>query len=277
MASMAESSVVYQARDGVGTITLNRERVLNAIDLDLVQRLADAAERAATDDNAWVVVLRGAGRAFCSGIDRTALARGEIDAEFYRGIARATNWFEDMPKLTIAVLHSWSIGGGLQLASSCDLRLAADDAILEFGATRHGLVPDATILRIARLIGMGRAKQLALLNERVSPARALEWGLVNWVVPAGQLQSKLDEIVESAFFAARTAVAESKRLLQQSFHRDPRTMVDELVAAEMACHASWELQLANAAWSRREAEVRFFPPPAGSTRVDDRRQVDDRR
>jgi enoyl-CoA hydratase/carnithine racemase len=235
--------------------------VLNAINLDLVERLAEAAERAAGDDDVWIVVLRGAGRAFCSGIDRDALARGEIDAGFYRAIARATNWLEDMPKLTVAVMHSWSIGGGLQLASACDLRLAADDAILEFGATRHGLVPDATILRIARIIGMGRAKQLALLNERIPPAQALEWGLVNWVVPAHQLQARLNEVVESAVHASRTAIAHSKHLLQQSFHRDPRTMIDELVAAEMACHASWELQLANRAWSDRHAEVRFFPPP----------------
>src|SRR5215471_4970683 len=174
-----DESVLYEVRDGVGTITLNRERVLNALDLDVLQRLGDAAQRAAENDEVWVVVLRGAGRAFCSGIDRNALTRGEIDAEFYRAIAQATNWLEDMPKLSIAVLHGWSIGGGLQLASACDMRLAADDAILEFGATRHGLVPDATILRIARIVGTGRAKQLALLNERVAPAQALEWGLLN--------------------------------------------------------------------------------------------------
>jgi enoyl-CoA hydratase/carnithine racemase len=256
---MADRSVLYEVRDGVATITLNRERVLNAIDLDLVQVLAQTAERAAADDDVWLVILRGAGRAFCSGIDRNALSRGEIAADFYRTIARATNCFEDMPKLSICVLHGWSIGGGLQLASACDLRLAADDAILEFGATRHGLVPDATILRIARIIGMGRAKQLALLNDRVTPVEALEWGLVNWVAPADRLQVRLDELVESAAHASRTAVAESKRLLQQSFHRDPRTMVDELVASEMVCHASWELQAANEAWSRRETEVRFFP------------------
>jgi enoyl-CoA hydratase/carnithine racemase len=257
---MADTSVLYAVRDGVGTITLNRERVLNALDLDLLQRLAAAAEQAAQDDNVWVVVLRGAGRAFCSGIDRNALARGEIDAEFYREIARATNWFEDMPKLTIAVLHGWSIGGGLQLASACDLRLATDDAILEFGATRHGLLPDATILRIARIVGMGRAKQLALLNERVTPEQAQAWGLVNWVVPADLLEARLTDVLESAFHASRTAVGESKRLLQQSFHRDPRTMVEDLVAAQMVCHASWELARANEAWARRESEIRFFPP-----------------
>jgi enoyl-CoA hydratase/carnithine racemase len=255
---MAEQKVLYEARDGVATITLNRERLLNAIDLELIEQLADAAEEAARDDNVWTVVLRGAGRAFCSGIDRTALARGEIDAHFYRAIARATNWLEDMPKLSIAVLHSWSIGGGLQLASACDLRLAADDAILEFGATRHGLVPDATILRIARIIGMGRAKYLTLLNERVTPQEALEWGLLTRVVPRDELDAALADLLAKSFQASRTAVAESKRLLQQSFHRDPRTMVDDLVEAEMKCHQSWELELANAAWQRRE-EVRFFP------------------
>jgi enoyl-CoA hydratase/carnithine racemase len=259
MNPMADISVLYELSDGVATITLNRPHVLNAIDLDMLQRLAEAAEDAATNDDVWMVVLRGAGRAFCSGIDRTALARAEIGAEFYRAIARATNWLEDMPKLSIAVLHSWSIGGGLQLASACDLRLAADDAVLEFGATRHGLVPDATILRIARIIGMGRAKQLALLNERVSPAQALEWGLINWVAPRDELQVRLDTIVESSLYASRTAVAESKRLLQQSFHRDPRTMVDELVDSEMTCHNSWEFKVANEAWSRREKDVRFYP------------------
>jgi enoyl-CoA hydratase/carnithine racemase len=166
-----------------------------------------------------------------------------------------------MPKLSVAVMHSWSIGGGLQLASACDVRLAADDAVLEFGATRHGLVPDATILRIARIIGMGRAKQLVLLNERVSPATALEWGLVNWVAPADELSSRLEALVDSSFYASRTAVAESKRLLHESFHRDPRTMVEDLISAQMRCHSSWELQIANKAWTNRESEVRFFPRP----------------
>jgi enoyl-CoA hydratase/carnithine racemase len=252
--------VVYRVRDGVGTITLNRERVLNAIDLDVVEQLGDAAQRAAIDDDVWVVVLRGAGRAFCSGIDRTALARGEIGDAFYRGIARATNALEDMPKLSIAVLHGWSIGGGLQIATACDLRLATDDAVLELGATRHGLVPDATILRLARLIGLSRAKYLALLNERVSPGEALAWGLVNWVVAADARETMLQDILEKASRSSRTAVAESKRLLQASFHRDPRTMVEELVTAERTCYASWELPLANAAWTRKE-DVRFFPRP----------------
>ncbi|HLG71022.1 MAG TPA: enoyl-CoA hydratase/isomerase family protein [Chloroflexota bacterium] len=252
------ASVLYEVRDGVATLTLNRPRVLNALDTTLVSELADAAERASGDDGVWLTVLRGAGRAFCSGIDRAALSRGQIDDRFYREIARATNALEDMPKLSIAVLHGWSIGGGLQVASACDLRLASTDAVLEFGATRHGLMPDATVLRIARLIGLGHAKELALLNDRVSVEQALTWGLVNWLAPPEQLEAKLAQIVGRAGYASRTAVAATKRMLQASFHRDPRSMVDELIALQRECHASWELQLANEAWSRKE-DVRFFP------------------
>lgn len=257
---MSEPSVLYEVRDGVGTLTLNRPRVLNALDTPLVRALGDAAELASADPDVWLVVLRGAGRAFCSGIDRIALTRGEIDDAFYREIARATNALEDMPKLSIAVLHSWSIGGGLQIASACDVRLSADDAILEFGATRHGLVPDATVLRIARIVGLGRAKELALLNRRVSSQEALEWGLVNWIAPAAELDAQLAKVVEQAFHASRTAVAATKRLLQGSFHRDPRSMVDDLINAQRECHDSWELRLANEAWSRKQ-DVRFWPPP----------------
>jgi enoyl-CoA hydratase/carnithine racemase len=260
---MAQPSVLYAVRDGVGTLTLDRPRVLNALDTPLVRALGDAAEAAAADPHVWLVVLRGAGRAFCAGIDRTALARGEIDESFYRAIARATNALEDMPKLSLAVLHGWSIGGGLQIASACDVRLAAEDAVLEFGATRHGLIPDAAVLRLARIVGVGRANELALLNRRVTPEEAMAWGLVNWVVPAAELETKLAEIVEQAFHSSRTAVAATKRLLRASFHRDARQALDDLLGAQREAHASWELRMANEAWARKE-DVRFWPPPEGS-------------
>jgi enoyl-CoA hydratase/carnithine racemase len=166
-----------------------------------------------------------------------------------------------MDKLVISVLHGYSIGGGLQLAVACDLRLAADDAILGLGATRHGLIPDGSILRLARIIGLGRAKELTLLNEHVGPAAALAMGLVNWVVPAARLDAKLGEIVEGAFHASRTATGHAKRLLQASFHADPRDMIEEIVRAQQDCMDSWELEAANRAWDASKKDVRFYPPP----------------
>jgi enoyl-CoA hydratase/carnithine racemase len=260
---VAESSVLYAARDGVATITLNRPRVLNALDRALSAELADAADAAARDAGVWVVVVRGAGRAFCSGMDRTVLSSGGIDEAFYRNWIRALNRLEDMDKLVVAVLHGYSIGGGLQLAAACDLRLATTDAVLGLGATRHGLIPDGSVLRLARLVGLGRAKELTLLNDQVTPAAALAMGLVNWVVEPDAVDGTLAGVVEKAFHASRTATGHAKRLLHASFHRDPRDMIEDLVAAQNECMTSWEMGLANRAWDER-GEPRFYPPPPGA-------------
>jgi enoyl-CoA hydratase/carnithine racemase len=262
---MAEPSVLYAARDGVATITLNRPRVLNALDRALAAELADAAEAAARDRDVWVVAVRGAGRAFCSGMDRTVLSAGGIEESFYRSWIRALNRLEDMDKVVVCVLHGYSIGGGLQLAVACDLRIATTDAVLGLGATRHGLIPDGSILRLARLVGLGRAKELTLLNDHVTPAAALAMGLVNWVVEPDAVEGALAGVVDKAFHSSRTATGHAKRLLQASFHRDPREMIEEVVRAQNECMGSWEMEQANRAWDERR-EARFYPPPPSGAR-----------
>ena len=227
----------------MATITLNRPHVLNALDRALTAELADAAETAARDADVWVVVVRGAGRAFCSGMDRTALSAGGIDEAFYRNWVRALNCFEDMDKLVVAVLHGYSIGGGLQLASACDLRLATDDAVLGLGATRHGLIPDGSILRLARLVGLGRAKELTLLNDHVDAGGRARHGPRQlgrasrraWTRRSPPSRSK-------AFHSSRTANGHAKRLLHASFHRDPREMIEDVMRAQHECMTSWEIE-----------------------------------
>jgi len=254
-----DKAVLYEVKDRVGWITLNRVRVLNALDNDLVTSLAEIAQAAAADPNVMSVVLRGAGRAFCSGIDRTALADASIAESFFRNWASALNRLEDMPKMSIAVMHGYSIGGGLQLALACDLRIATDDAIIELGATRHGLVPDGAVLRLARVVGLGRAKQLALLNERVTPAEARAMGLVNYVCPAGEWEALLGRIIEKVEGCSPTATAETKRLLNESFQNDPRMLGEELIRAQNVCLQSWEITEANQAWNEKR-EPRFYKP-----------------
>src|SRR5213594_502641 len=263
---MAVRRALYEVKDGVGAITLNRAGVLNALDTDLAIELADAAERAANDHDVWVVVVKGAGRAFSSGMDRTALSAGSIGEAFYRHWIRALNCLEDMPKISLAVLHGHSIGGGLQLALACDLRLATDDAVIGLGATRHGLIPDGAVLRLARVVGLGRAKELVLLNDDVSPAEARAIGLVNWVCPAVDLDRTLQSIVAKARAASPTAAAHTKRLLHESFHRDPRAMIEDVVKAQNECMDSWEMDEANRAWRERREAVFYPPRPSGGHR-----------
>jgi enoyl-CoA hydratase/carnithine racemase len=261
---MTDRPVVYDVGDGIARITLNRPAVLNALDTDLAATLAEAVDRAAEDAQASVVVVAGAGRAFCSGMDRNALARGAIGEAFYRHWARALNRLEDMPKVTLAVLHGYSIGGGLQLALACDLRLAVDDAVLGLGATRHGIIPDGAVLRLARVVGLGRAKELALLNDEVPPAEARAIGLVNWVCARGDVERTIAGVVAKARQAAPTATGHTKRLLHESFHRDPRGhIMEDIVRVQNECMASWETAEANRAWEeQRDANYSRRTQPA---------------
>ena len=254
--------VRYATEGGVARITLARPGVLNALDTRLAEELAEATALAEKDPEAWVVVVSGEGRAFSSGMDRTALSGGGIGEAFFRQWIRALNGLEDMPKLVVAAIHGYCIGGGLQLALACDFRLCASDSVLGLGATRHGLIPDGAVLRLARIVGLGRAKELALLNEHVSPDRAAAMGLVNWVVPPAELDAALARVLAQCLQAAPTAAAHTKRLLQASFHGDRRAMIEEVVAAQMACLASWEMAEANRAWDERR-EARFYPRPSG--------------
>ena len=253
--------VIYEARDGVSWITLNRPAVLNALDRALAAALADCVERAADDAATFVVVVRGAGRAFCSGMDRTALAGGAIDQAFYRHWIRALNGLEDMSKVSIAVLHGYSIGGGLQLAVACDLRLAASDAVVGLGASRHGIIPDGSVLRLARLIGLARAKELSLLNDEISAEAARAIGLVTRVCAPGEVDGALGMLVDRLRHQAPTANGHIKRLLQASFHEDPRGLVEEVLRAQDDCMRSWESDEANRAWKDKREAV-FYPKPA---------------
>lgn len=243
--------VRFEIEAGVGRITLDRPEVLNALHTPLARELAEATERAARDPGVWAVVVAGAGRAFSSGMDRDELAAGRVGEPFFRHWIRALNRLEDMDKVVVAAIRGHCLGGGLQLALACDLRLATEDAVFGLGATRHGLVPDGAVLRLARVVGLGRAKELALLNDEITAAEARAIGLVNWVVPPAQLDRRLQEVLARCREASLTATRHTKRLLHRSFHEDPRALIEELVAAQHDCLASPELAEANRAWEAR--------------------------
>ena len=174
---LSEPSVLYQVADGVGTITLNRPRVLNALDVALsasARRRGRARRRA--DPAVWVVVVRGAGRAFCSGMDRKALSAGEIGErvlpaldprpQLPRGHGQAVG--RRAPRLLDRrrpPARAWPATSGSPPTTPSS----------GSGATRHALIPDGSILRLARIVGLGRAKELTLLNDHVRPRRRAPW------------------------------------------------------------------------------------------------------
>jgi len=250
-------TIRYEKDGRVARIILNRPEVLNALNTAMAQELAEVTRLAARDPETWVVIVSGAGRAFNSGIDRTALATGEIGESFFHLWAQALDSLEDMEKIVLGVLHGYCIGGGLQLALACDLRLAVSGAILGLGATRHGLIPDGAVYRLARVVGLGRAKELSLMNEHISAEEGRAMGLVNWVVQPAELEAATRKILDRLFDCSPTAARWTKSLLNRSFHIDPRARVGDILAAERECGASPELEEANRAWLEKR-EPRFF-------------------
>src|SRR5215204_5667838 len=182
--------LTFEVADRIATITVNRPDKLNALNDALMRELGLAIEEARARDDVGAVLLTGAGRAFVAGADIAELAgqsatEGKSRAE--RG-QRVFRLFEQSPKPTLAAVNGFALGGGCELAMACHLRLASDAAKFGQPEVKLGIVPGyGATQRLPRLVGKGRALQLLLTGEMIDAAEAFRIGLVNRVVPAGEL------------------------------------------------------------------------------------------
>jgi enoyl-CoA hydratase/carnithine racemase len=186
--------------------------VLNCANEQWARDLNTLVDDIAANTELRVVVLRGAGRAFCSGIDLTALSAGEISMAFFQNWERALRTLETMDPVVVAAVQSHCIGGGLQIALACDLRVARDDARFGVTAVKEGIIPGVGMWRIARFAGLGRAKRLAIAAEVVDAATAYDWGLVDWVVDDAGFEPMIADVVERVSAMGRTSTRLTKKL-----------------------------------------------------------------
>ncbi len=179
--------VRYESRDGYAVVTLDRPDKYNALNLALLRELAGALERAEADDAVRVVVLTGAGRAFCAGADVGEMEPVSSAAEAERWVSERAPLFERVaacPKPVIAAINGAALGGGLELAMQADIRIAARSARLGQPEVRLGIIPGAGgTQRLPRLIGLGRALEWLMTGEPMDAEEAWRIGLVNRVVP----------------------------------------------------------------------------------------------
>lgn len=212
--------LVVAVEGGIATVTLNRPAALNALDRRLATALRGAVEALARRDELRVVVLRGAGeRAFCAGADlkeRVGLTpeeRGAHTAE----IAAAANALAALPVPAIASIRGYALAGGLELALACDIRVAAEDAVFGLTEVAVGIFPGAGgAVRLPRLVGSGKARELIFSGRRIDAAEALACGLVERVVPAERLDSEVTLLAEQIRDAAPLAIRAVKRVLDRA-------------------------------------------------------------
>ena len=205
----------------VATVTLARPEVLNAISTAVADELAGAFLQAAASAETWVVVLAAEGdRAFCAGADLKE--RGGLDdAGWMRNRIFMRAMFEAIrstPQPTIASVFGFALGGGFELALSCDLIVASDDAVFGLPEVRVGIVPGGGGTQLlARRIGIGRAKELVLTSKRIGGAEAADLGVVNRVVERQALAAATAELAREVCASSPVGVREAKRALDRGF------------------------------------------------------------
>lgn len=233
------TTLLITKENKIGTITLNRPEVFNAFDETQSYELQDALKMMERDATVNTVVITGAGKAFCSGQDLKAISGAEkrsfVDSlkNRYNPIIRA---IRNMPKPVICRLNGVAAGAGCSLALACDFIIASEKATLIEVFVNIGLVLDSgSSYFLPRLIGSARAFEMATLGSKVPAAKALEWGMVNRVVPEENLDAAVLEIATQYANGPTKAYGLMKKMLNKSFHSDLEGMLEyEMYCQEIA-------------------------------------------
>ena len=254
MAGEQGERVLLEVDGPLARMTLNRPERLNAMDLAWIEGLNGVVDRLADSAQVGVVVIRGAGRAFCAGLDLDMLEASSMPPGFYEGQERALRKLELLDATTIAAIHGFCLGGGVQLAIACDLRVCSSDAVLGLPAVNEGLFPGLAPFRLPHLVGLGTAARLVLSGETIGADEALRLHLADYVVPAEAFEPDLERLVRTYLAAPRAAVVGSKRLLRQAFDSTWEDVYASSLPLLRTCLESAEVAAAREARRRQRAE-----------------------
>jgi enoyl-CoA hydratase/carnithine racemase len=229
--------LLTEDRGGVRHLVLNRPDKRNALSGDLIRELGAAIEAAAADEEVRVVVVRGAGAMFSSGMDLNDLRELSEDPgrlrEYRRPILAWWNLLEEMPKPTICQIHGAALGGAFELALACDFRTMAEDAVAGIMEVRIGLLPDVGgCSRLPAVVGLGNAKELIMTGKVVDGREAHRIGFANRIAPAGALDDLTDAFAGELLACAPRAVGLAKRVIDAAAKPALALTLEQEVAAQ---------------------------------------------
>lgn len=241
---MTENPVLYRVEEGIAFITLNRPEARNALSRALMEALIAAFEQATRDERARVVILSGAGKAFCAGVDLKE--PGAMSGEAIAPGERPACWraMEACPKPILGAINGAAITGGFELALACDLLIASSEARFADTHTRVGVMPGAGLSqRLSRAIGIYRAKYLSLTGNFLTAAQALDWGLVSHVVPPEALDETARAIARDMLSVQPHMLEPYKAVIDEGFATDFGTAMaleSKRSTAHIAAMGAWQ-------------------------------------
>lgn len=223
---MTTDTVLYEVKNGIATMTLNRPEARNAINNDMLNRMEALVAALRFDPAVRVVIITGSGKAFCAGADlkeRATMSPDEVKT-FLHTIGYLFQDIEQLDKPVIAVVNGAALGGGLELALTADLRLAANNAAMGFPETQLAIIPGAGgTQRLPRLVGKGRSKEMIFTGQPIEAQKALSIGLVNRVSPSDQLMEESLEMATIIAQAGPIAIQQAKNAIDKGLETDLNT------------------------------------------------------
>jgi methylglutaconyl-CoA hydratase len=232
--------LITEKDSATGVLTLNRPERRNALTIELLTELSDALSRLSSDPEKRIVILRGAGKAFCAGLDlqeTTVMERAHQSAEM---VARTLLAISQTRLITIGQVHGAAVAGGAGMMAACDFVIAAKGTQIGFPEARRGLVAGLVMTFLRRQMRERDIRELVFTAELVDAERAREIGLVNRVVPQEELENETDKLVASIRQNAPNALANTKKLIEELWSSSVQQDIDRALRHHMEARESAE-------------------------------------
>lgn len=246
-------NVLVEQNTRTTIVTLNRPERRNALTIELMTELSDALDTASADRTQRVLILRGAGQAFCAGLDlqeTTVIEKAHRSAEM---VAKTLLAISQTRLITIAQIHGAAVAGGAGLMSACDFVIAAERTKIGYPEARRGLVAGLVMTFLRRQLRERHIRELLFTGDLISAERAREIGLVNRVVPPNELENETQRTVEAVLQNAPVALASTKRLIEELWSSSVKEDIDRALRHHMEARESAEAKEGIAAFLEKRS------------------------
>lgn len=249
---MGELETMRWEKDGqVARVTLNRPRLLNAMNNQATFDLNTVANQISVDPSIRVVTITGAGRAFCTGIDLKEIAAGKIDITYHDHWEGALRKFETMEPIVLCLIHGYCLGGGLQLAMASDIRISTPLATIGLPAIRESLIPGLGTWRLPRFVGMGRARWMILSGENIDGEEAARIGLADHLVSQDKYREEFEEYVAKYLRICSKGSRMAKLATNRAFDLNFKDFYEEYIQLQAVAMTSADFNEAAVAYREK--------------------------
>lgn len=233
---MEQSNMILSQEGGLAYLTINRESVRNALDQPTLEEMVEKLEGIKKNDAVKCVIFTGAGeKSFAAGADIGKLAeKNALDALNPENMQKVYDYIEAFPKPTIAMINGYALGGGCELAMSCDIRIASEHAKLGLPELNLSIIPGAGgTQRLSRLVGKGKAMEWIMTGKMIKAEEAERFGLVSEVVPAQELKQTVEALAETILSKGPLALKMAKLSIHAGYETDQKTglLIEQLAQA----------------------------------------------